>query len=664
MASLRGSLALAGFLTLAASCSSGRTSSATATLIVTATPASAIADGSSKVAIRVEGAAKGPISLLVTRGTLASGARTQTFTTTPFDAELASCDALVDSTCAGSVSIQAQDADGALGFAAVSFTTPRDGVIAPDAGTLDGGSADGGSTDGGSADGGSGTSALGQIAVSEQQQTVMGARGSGFAEIDAITFQVLDANGQPYVAGLPVTFSHLSLGGSYVGTVKTCTGAAPPVCTATGTTDDAGKVIVPLVSGKAAGVLTVTASATLAGTTISGTASAAVVGAKASGSHFFVECTPKNVPAMTVDHTCLTTFYAGGDVTCTAFMADRYDNVLGTAVQTTFMSEAGAAGPPVFTSAFDPSGTGDQTAGLGFASNTIAIAGYPLPLDVLPWDGTVAGQPKEPAVTIAADACGAAGFGTARTRNVRDGLVTVIALARGEEGFVDTNGNGVWDTGEPFIDLPEPFVDANDNGVWDPGEAFVDLNGNGIWDGPNGVWDADTTIWAETRVLYTGLPSSGPGPDGIGLASFAAPPSVTVNASTPGPAVPEQVDYVFRDANMNPLSPSLTTIDVAALLGNATVKSLLAPGTLDNLGLLFTQQYCKEKAPAVPTACSSVCAVAPCYVRTTIAGFGGATAGQILVTGVKAGTDVVMINPKVDAVTVNPGLQVGVTVTP
>jgi hypothetical protein len=663
MASLRGSLALAGLLTLAASCSSGRTSSASATLIVTATPASATADGSSKVAIHVEGAAKGPISLLVTRGTLASGARTQTFAATPFDAELASCDAHVDSTCAGSVSIQAQDADGALGFAAVSFTTPRDAVTTPDAGTTDGGTTDGGST----------TTALGQIGLASQQHQVMGARGSGFAEVNALTFQVLDGNGQAYAEGLPVTFTHASLGGSYVGTTKTCSAASPPVCTASGQTDANGQVVVPLVSGTAAGVLSVTASARLAGTTISGEAvNVAVVGAKANGAHFFVECTPKNVPAMIADHTCLTTFYTGGDVTCTAFLADRYDNVLGTAVQTTFMSEAGAAGPPVSTLAFDPSTTTDQTAGLGFAVDSIALAGYPLPSDVPP----VAG---EPSVDIAADPCGTAGFGTARTHNVRDGLVTIIALARGEEGFVDTNGNGVYDgpnapalagtpfatSGEPFVDLPEPFVDSNDNGVRDPGEPFVDLNGNGAWDGPNGVWDANTTVWAETRVLYTGLPSFGAGPGGVGLASFASPASVTVNASTPGPAVPEQVDYVFRDANLNPLSPSFTSVDVVTLLDNVTVKSLLDPGTLDNLGLAFTQQYCAEKAPTAPANCSSVCASVPCYVRTTIAGFGAVTAGKILVAGGgKAGTDVVMINPKVGDVTVKPGIQVPATVTP
>ena len=47
--------------------------------------------------------------------------------------------------------------------------------------------------------------------------------------------------------------------------------------------------------------------------------------------------------------------------------------------------------------------------------------------------------------------------------------------------------------------------DVNDDGVWQPGEPFIDVNMNGLYDGPNGKWDADTVIWAETRILYSGI---------------------------------------------------------------------------------------------------------------------------------------------------------------
>lgn len=43
-----------------------------------------------------------------------------------------------------------------------------------------------------------------------------------------------------------------------------------------------------------------------------------------------------------------------------------------------------------------------------------------------------------------------------------DGFVTITAYTLGEEGFTDTNGNGVFDDGDTgFDDLEEPYVDAD-----------------------------------------------------------------------------------------------------------------------------------------------------------------------------------------------------------
>ena len=58
------------------------------------------------------------------------------------------------------------------------------------------------------------------------------------------------------------------------------------------------------------------------------------------------------------------------------------------------------------------------------------------------------------------------------------------------EDFVDSNGNGQYDTAEYFIidvngnGIPEQgeYVDANGNGQYDEAESFTDLNGNGVWD--------------------------------------------------------------------------------------------------------------------------------------------------------------------------------------
>ena len=78
---------------------------------------------------------------------------------------------------------------------------------------------------------------------------------------------------------------------------------------------------------------------------------------------------------------------------------------------------------------------------------------------------------------------------------------TVLVTAVGEESFVDSNGNGLYDAGEAFGNLPEAFIDNNEDGVYTPEigpecpfpsteekcvaagaeEEFVDFNEDGIY---------------------------------------------------------------------------------------------------------------------------------------------------------------------------------------
>jgi hypothetical protein len=118
------------------------------------------------------------------------------------------------------------------------------------------------------------------------------------------------------------------------------------------------------------------------------------------------------------------------------------------------------------------------------------------------------------------------------------GRSTILAYATGEESFIDSNGNGLYDVGEPFVDLAEAFIDKNEDGVfggagtsgactgvgtgnsivpvvdvndidgdgnttemvgeadlcadWQEGgaeEEFVDFNSNGIYDRGNGIYN-------------------------------------------------------------------------------------------------------------------------------------------------------------------------------
>ncbi|MBN2694272.1 hypothetical protein JXR93_06385 [bacterium] len=93
-----------------------------------------------------------------------------------------------------------------------------------------------------------------------------------------------------------------------------------------------------------------------------------------------------------------------------------------------------------------------------------------------------------------------------KTKNPRDGLVTIIAYANGEEAFTDSNLNGEKDVDEFSVDITEPYVDSNDNGKYDQGEFYYDANGNNSFDEGNGDWDNDTTIFTQTKMLLTGNP--------------------------------------------------------------------------------------------------------------------------------------------------------------
>jgi hypothetical protein len=77
---------------------------------------------------------------------------------------------------------------------------------------------------------------------------------------------------------------------------------------------------------------------------------------------------------------------------------------------------------------------------------------------------------------------------------------TVTVTVVGEEYFIDGNGNGIYDAGETFENLPEAFTDHNEDGVYTPfagpncpnppssgencaaaglSEEFIDFNGDG-----------------------------------------------------------------------------------------------------------------------------------------------------------------------------------------
>ncbi len=216
---------------------------------------------------------------------------------------------------------------------------------------------------------------------------------------------------------------------------------------------------------------------------------------------------------------------AGVKVDCTAHVSDRNgDGIPGALVS--FLTEAGTIGP-----------TAESVTNVIGNATVLYKTSFPLPEDVLPgkyvhqavegpqhtgerlapdwmepyeWrQNPMTGMLPDPSCPGGCDEPRRADpIRPGRINNPRDNLVAMVAITAGEESFVDANNNGVWDDGEPYVDITEPFVDSNDNGTWDPGELYVDTNGDGVWTGKNGVYDPSTLIWKQNRILWTGLPTS------------------------------------------------------------------------------------------------------------------------------------------------------------
>lgn len=83
---------------------------------------------------------------------------------------------------------------------------------------------------------------------------------------------------------------------------------------------------------------------------------------------------------------------------------------------------------------------------------------------------------------------------------INGGRSTILVHAIGEESFVDSNGNGIYDESEPFSNLPEAYIDQNEDGAYTPAipacitnptslqciagqeEIFIDFNNNQVYD--------------------------------------------------------------------------------------------------------------------------------------------------------------------------------------
>jgi hypothetical protein len=219
-------------------------------------------------------------------------------------------------------------------------------------------------------------------------------------------------------------------------------------------TDSAGNVQVTLTSGERAMSLQVTAEIdSVSPPLIVRSTAVSILGGPPSQPNFSVVHQLANVSGGV--------FYGTLDK-ITAFVADRFGNPVPPGTTVDFTTKGGAIGNPTTTS------------DLGQATATL-VTQAPVPAN---------------------------------------GIVVTLATTSGERPFIDVNGNGVCDSGDQLLAIPEPFYDANCSGTYEPGDDFIDLNGNGVWDSDQG---SGTPACGDQVVVFNNVCTTFSGPTSVWL---------------------------------------------------------------------------------------------------------------------------------------------------
>jgi len=341
--------------------------------------------------------------------------------------------------------------------------------------------------------------ALGFIEFEGVTPNVLYVKGSGQNESATLTFKVLDTNRQ-VLRGVPVSFD--------IQNKPSGTTWSPDQAV----TNETGRVETTVQSGTGTGGFSVSARATVGSVTLEAPSSAIpIVGALPNRAGFTLNCDFRNMGGFIGRQ--------GGSVVvneqiqCRSVLSDRFGNRVGVQQTMAYMTEGGNIVSPQTTVRWDTAASP-----LAPPPNVGTVAAPYSPVGQPPCDVDDLEDQNEPwwedgrTCDVVALNCAARTLSADRCRyNPRDGLVTIVAITRGEEAFTDANNNGEYDEGEPFWDIGEPYVDSNDSNDHDSGEEFMDLSSNGNagnarYDGPNGEWDNLTSIWTVTHVLLTGDP--------------------------------------------------------------------------------------------------------------------------------------------------------------
>jgi adhesin/invasin len=339
----------------------------------------------------------------------------------------------------------------------------------------------------------------GIIEVYKVDPKEIGVIGSGVTQTATLQFMVKDNLGNPVKDGTTVDFT---LGKTTLGGGETITtGEGNDATNATGKTNN-GIASVTLKSGTVAGTIDVIAKVGK----ISTVARVIIVSSLPDADHLSLAAQFLNI--------------SGGVKfglldNITAYVGDRFGNVVPDGTSVSFITEGGTIGKSIGKEAFT------TTTEFGQAVATLQSAN-----PMTPYLGGV------PSLRIDGYKCSdnyqyVSPSSVSQNLCSNPGLVTIVAYTTGSEsyidvngsgrfdvgidrfsdpGYIDANGNKKWDLGEIITgkgDMSEPYIDANDNQTYDPGELYIDVNHNGQFDGPDGVFQGNTTVWTSFRVLFS-----------------------------------------------------------------------------------------------------------------------------------------------------------------
>ena len=289
--------------------------------------------------------------------------------------------------------------------------------------------------------------------------TLQGTGGAGRSETSVVVFRVVDVQGDP-VPGQDVTFAL----NTTVGGITLDPAAA--------TSDNSGLVQTTVQAGTIATSVRVTASVSSGGNIYASQSDQLVI---TTG---IPDDDSMDIVASVLNPEGWDP--SGTQVSISAFLADRFNNPVPDGTAITFTTEGGSIDSSCTTT--------------GGSCNVIWTSQEPRPC------GETLGAPQVevdtaagPNVCVLTPAGSVNPFepqtGFAPLGQPYGGRATILATAVGEESFSDVNGNGVFDEGDLYNDLPEAWVDSNEDNVRDNNEPYLDFNSTGMYDPADGQFN-------------------------------------------------------------------------------------------------------------------------------------------------------------------------------